>query len=41
MPIKIDKSAVVEAVGDIPKQIQEFIGRKNGELSIARMKIST
>jgi hypothetical protein len=35
MPIKIDKPAVVEAVGNIPKQIQEFIGRKNGELSIA------
>jgi hypothetical protein len=38
MPTKIDKSAVVETVDNIPKQIKEFIGRKNGELSIARMK---
>ena len=38
---KIDKPAIVEAAGNKPKIIEEFIGRINSgteELSIARMK---
>ena len=38
---KIEKSTIIEAAGNKPKIIEEFIGRVNsntGELSIARMK---
>jgi len=38
---KIDKSAIIEAAGNKPKIIEEFIGRVNSqtdELSIAKMK---
>ncbi|MFP4350636.1 MAG: cupin domain-containing protein [Thermodesulfobacteriota bacterium] len=40
MPVKINKPTVIEAAGNKPKQIEEFIGRVNSqtsELSIARM----
>lgn len=39
--IKIDKPSVIQAAGNKPKIIEEFIGRVNSEteeLSIARMK---
>lgn len=39
--IKIDKPSIVQAAGNKPKMIEEFIGRVNSgteELSIARMK---
>jgi mannose-6-phosphate isomerase-like protein (cupin superfamily) len=39
--IKIDKPAIVQAAGNKPKIIEEFVGRVNSgtdELSIARMK---
>ena len=38
---KIDKPSIIEAAGNKPKMIQEYIGRVNSqteELSIARMK---
>ncbi len=41
MAKKIDKPAIIEAAGNKPKIIEEFIGRVNSqteELSIARMK---
>lgn len=41
MPIKIKQPTVIEAAGNKPKIIKEFIGRVNSEtdeLSIARMK---
>ncbi|MCC7086767.1 MAG: cupin domain-containing protein [Pirellulales bacterium] len=41
MAILIDKPAVIQAAGNKPKQIEEFIGRVNSAtsaLSIARMK---
>ena len=41
MAKKIDKPAMIEAAGNKPKIIEEFIGRVNSqteELSIARMK---
>lgn len=40
MPVFIQKPALIEAAGNKPKQIEEFIGRLNSgttELSIARM----
>lgn len=40
MPVKINTPTVIEAAGNKPKQIEEFIGRVNSEtseLSIARM----
>lgn len=40
MPIKINKPAVIEAAGNKPKRIEEFIGlvnSKTSDLSIARM----
>lgn len=39
--IKIDKPTIIQAAGNKPKRIEEFIGRVNSEtddLSIARMK---
>jgi mannose-6-phosphate isomerase-like protein (cupin superfamily) len=39
--IKIDKPTIIEAAGNKPKIIEEFIGRVNsgtGDLSIAKMK---
>jgi mannose-6-phosphate isomerase-like protein (cupin superfamily) len=39
--IKIEKPTIIQAAGNKPKKIEEFIGRVNsetGELSIARMK---
>ena len=39
--IKIEKPTIIEAAGNKPKIIEEFIGRVNsetGDLSIARMK---
>ena len=41
MPGKIEQPTIIEAAGNKPKIIKEFIGRVNsntGELSIARMK---
>jgi len=41
MPQKIEKPVIIEAAGNKPKIIEEFIGRVNSEtaaLSIARMK---
>ncbi len=41
MPTKIKSPTVIKAAGNIPKQIEEFIGRVNtrtGDVSIARMK---
>jgi len=41
MPILIDSPTVIQAAGNKPKQIEEFIGRVNSQtdaLSIARMK---
>ncbi len=41
MPIKIEKPTVIEAAGNKPKIIEEFIGRVNSgtkDLSIAKMK---
>ena len=41
MPIKIEQPTIIEAAGNKPKIIKEFIGRVNSEtdqLSIARMK---
>jgi quercetin dioxygenase-like cupin family protein len=41
MPRKIEKPTIVEAAGNKPKRIEEFIGRVNsgeGGVSIARMK---
>jgi mannose-6-phosphate isomerase-like protein (cupin superfamily) len=41
MPIKIDTPAVLTAAGNVPKQIQEFIGRvrtDTPEISVAMMK---
>jgi len=41
MPIKIEKPTVIEAAGNKPKIIKEFIGRVNSEnndVSVARMK---
>lgn len=41
MPVKIDQPTRIEAAGNKPKQIEEYIGRVNSEtseLSIARMK---
>ena len=41
MPTKIDKPTVIEAAGNKPKIIEEFIGlvnSKTSDLSIARMK---
>ncbi|MFP4349374.1 MAG: cupin domain-containing protein [Thermodesulfobacteriota bacterium] len=40
MPVKISKPTIIEAAGNKPKQIEEFVGRVNSqtsELSIARM----
>lgn len=40
MPIKIDKPAIIEAAGNKPKRIEEYVGGVNSqtaELSIARM----
>jgi len=44
MPIKIDTPTVIEAAGNKPKIIEEFIGSVNSQtsdLSIARMKSPT
>lgn len=44
MPIKIDTPTVIEAAGNKPKIIEEFIGLVNSQtsgLSIARMKSPT
>lgn len=41
MPTKIDKPTVVEAAGNKPKVIEEFVGQVNsgtGAVSIARMR---
>ena len=41
MPIKIERPTVIEAAGNKPKEIKEYIGRVNSnteEVSIARMK---
>ncbi len=41
MPRKIDEPAVVEAVGNKPKLIEEFVGRVSsgtGAVSVARMR---
>jgi ethanolamine utilization protein EutQ (cupin superfamily) len=41
MPIKIDAPTIIEAAGNKPKIIEEYIGRVNSDhaaLSIARMK---
>jgi mannose-6-phosphate isomerase-like protein (cupin superfamily) len=41
MPTKIKTPTVIKAAGNLPKQIEEFIGRvntSNGDVSIARMK---
>ena len=41
MPIKIEQPTIIEAAGNKPKIIKEFIGRVNSEnnnVSIARMK---
>jgi len=41
MALKIEQPAIIKAVGNKPKKIEEFIGRVNSEtdeLSIARMK---
>ena len=41
MPIKINKPTVIEAAGNKPKVIEEYIGFVNSQtsdLSIARMK---
>lgn len=41
MPVKIEKPTVIEAAGNKPKIIEEYIGRVNsgtGDVSIARMK---
>ncbi len=41
MPIKIDKPTIIEAAGNKPKEIKEYIGKINSntdEISIARMK---
>lgn len=41
MPVKIEKPTVIEAAGNKPKIIEEFIGRVNSgtsDVSIARMK---
>ena len=41
MPVKIDRPTIVEAAGNKPKQIEEFIGIVNSgtdEVSVARMK---
>ncbi len=41
MPIKIEKPTIIEAAGNKPKIIKEYIGRVNSdtdEVSIARMK---
>ena len=41
MPIKIEKPTVIEAAGNKPKIIEEFIGRVNSgtkDLSVAKMK---
>ena len=43
MPEKIEQPTIIEAVGNKPKIIKEFIGRVNSEtsdISIARMKSS-
>lgn len=40
MPIKIDKPTIIEAAGNKPKRIEEYIGlvnSKTSDLSIARM----
>lgn len=41
MPVKIEKPTIIEAAGNKPKIIEEYIGRVNSgtsEISIARMK---
>lgn len=41
MPIKIDKPTIIEAAGNKPKRIEEYVGVVNSqtsELSIARMR---
>lgn len=41
MPRLIEKPTVVEAAGNVPKQIEEFVGRVNTgheQLSVARMR---
>jgi mannose-6-phosphate isomerase-like protein (cupin superfamily) len=41
MPIRIDKPTIVQAAGNKPKVIEEFVGRVNSktdDLSVARMK---
>ena len=41
MPLRIDQPTRITAAGNVPEQIEEFIGRVNSgsdELSIARMK---
>src|SRR5579863_9968852 len=41
MPVLIEKPTVIEAAGNKPKRIEEFIGRVNSEMegiSIARMR---
>jgi len=40
MPIKIEKPTIIEAAGNLPKRIEEFVGRVNSQTSaasIARM----
>ena len=41
MAIKIEKPTIIKSAGNMPKKIEEFIGRVNSgtdELSLARMK---
>jgi len=41
MPIKFDKPTIIEAAGNKPKEIKEYIGRVNSktdEVSIAQMR---
>jgi mannose-6-phosphate isomerase-like protein (cupin superfamily) len=41
MPLRIDQPTRITAAGNVPKQIEEFIGRLNSgheQVSIARMK---
>ena len=41
MPVKIEKPTIIEAAGNKPKIIEEFIGRVNSgtkDLSVAKMK---
>lgn len=41
MPVKIDSPKIISAAGNLPKVIEEYIGKVNsqtGDVSIARMK---